>query len=79
MRVLVAQAGLNENGGIVADDRVDAGELGARQDHAGQPKRNQIPPLKQRLAGSPKTDGPPVLLFFDDLPHFSELNLNLLR
>ena len=36
MRVQIGKAGLNQNRRIVTDDGIDAGELVARQDDAGQ-------------------------------------------
>ena len=49
VRVLVAQAGLNENRRVVADDGIDAGGLIAGENDAGEQKRNDIFAAQQRF------------------------------
>ena len=46
MRLLVAQPRLNEDGGVVTDDGIDAGGLIARENDAGQHERDDVFTLK---------------------------------
>ena len=47
----VIQAGLDEDGGVVADDGGRAGRLGAGQDDAGQSKGHHVFPAPKRFGG----------------------------
>ncbi len=74
VRHAVAHSGLDQNGRIVTDDRIDAGGLIAGKDDAGQQKRNDIFAAKQRFSGFfRRVAGHFIFLFAPRFPPFPSI------